>query len=269
MQTIKIPMKRWSGGLAALAAAALFAVAAQAADKQHVKIATEGAYPPFNSIDSDGKVQGFDVDIGNALCAAADLDCEWVVQDWDGMIPGLLAKKFDVILASMSITEERKQKVAFTNKYYNSGARFVAKKGADFDLTPEGLKGKAVGVQRATIHENFLRDTVPDADIRVYATQDEANADMVAGRLDLLLADSVALDEGFLKTDQGADFAFIGPTYSDPKWFGEGAGLALRKGDDALRETLNGAIKKIRDDGTYKTIQDKYFTYDIYGAPDM
>jgi arginine/ornithine transport system substrate-binding protein len=250
----------------AAAAALLWTVGAQAADKMHVKVATEGAYPPFNSIDADGKVQGFDVDIGNALCAAANLECEWVVQDWDGMIPGLLAKKYDAILASMSITDERKQKVDFTKKYYNSGARFVIKSGSQIELTPEGLKGKAVGVQRATIHENFLRDNFPEADIRLYGTQDEANADMVAGRLDLLLADSVALDEGFVKTDQGKGFEFIGQTYSDPKWFGEGAGIAVRKEDTKLRDALDGAIKQIRQDGTYKKIQDKYFTYDIYGA---
>ncbi|MBX6323746.1 MAG: ABC transporter substrate-binding protein [Rhodospirillaceae bacterium] len=258
-----------TGLLATAALAAALAAGAQAAERMHVKLATEGAYPPFNFIDADGKPQGFDVDIGNALCEAANLDCEWVIQDWDGMIPGLLAKKFDAVIASMSITDERKQKVDFTNKYYNTPARFVAKEGATFDFSPGGLKGKAIGVQRATIHENFLRDNFPDADIRVYATQDEANADMAAGRLDLLLADSVALDEGFLKTDQGKGFAFVGPAYTDKKWFGEGAGIAVRKGEDTLRETLNAAIKKIRQDGTYQKIQEKYFTYDVYGAESM
>jgi lysine-arginine-ornithine-binding protein len=251
------------------AAAALFAAGAQAADKMHVKIATEGAYPPFNSVDPSGKLVGFDVDIGNALCAAAKLDCEWVKQDWDGMIPGLLAKKFDAIIASMSITEERKKKVDFTGKYYNTPARFVAKDGAKFDFTADGMKGKSIGVQRATIHENFVRDNFPGADVHVYATQDEANADMAAGRLDLLLADSVALDEGFLKTDAGKGFVFVGPPYTDKKWFGEGAGIAVRKGEDKLREAFNGAIKQILDDGTYKKIQAKYFTYDVYGAPQM
>jgi lysine-arginine-ornithine-binding protein len=261
--------KRLTAMALTAAAVALFAAGGQAADKMKVKIATEGAYPPFNSLDTEGKPQGFDVDIGNALCAAADLECEWVIQDWDGMIPGLLAKKYDAILASMSITDERKQKVDFTQKYYNSGARFVVKSGSDIAFTPEGLAGKAVGVQRATIHENFLRDNFPEADIRLYGTQDEANADMVAGRLDALLADSVALDEGFLKTDQGKGFEFKGETYSDPKWFGEGAGIAVRKGEEDLRDRLNAAIKQIRSDGTYKQIQDKYFTYDIYGAEVM
>jgi lysine-arginine-ornithine-binding protein len=249
-----------------------------------VRVGTEGAYPPYNYIDSDGKLQGFDVDIANALCAAAKLDCEFVVQDWDGMIPGLLAKKYDAIIASMSITEERKQKVDFTGKYYNTPAKFVQHKGAGIQIVMEsgvdtvtdaskvtlnkdGLKGKSVAVQRATIHENFLRDNLGDIiEIKSYATQDEANADLAAGRVDLALAESVALDVGFLKTDAGKDFEFTGPGFSDPKWFGEGAGIAVRKGDTELREALSKAILQIRADGTYKKINDKYFAFDVYGG---
>jgi ABC-type amino acid transport substrate-binding protein len=124
-----------------------------------------------------------------------------------------------------------------------------------------------VGVQRATIHENFLRDNFGDViDIKSYATQDEANADLVAGRVDLVLADSVALDEGFLKTDSGKGFAFIGPGYNDPKWFGDGAGIAVRKGEPELLDGLNAALKQILADGTYKKINDKYFVFDVYGG---
>src|SRR5690606_24761985 len=208
-----------------------------------------------------GNLAGFDVDIAKALCDAAKFDCEFVVQDWDGIIPGLLAKKYDAIVASMSITDERKEVVDFTNKYYNTPARFVARKGANFDISPEGLAGKVVGVQRATIHENFLRDIFPKVEVRAYATQDEANADLVAGRVDLVMADSVALDEGFLKTAEGKDFEFVGPGYSEPKWHGEGAGIAIRKGEDELREALNKAIDQIRADGTYEKIQSKYFDF--------
>jgi lysine-arginine-ornithine-binding protein len=237
------------------------------ADMKKVRVGTEGAYPPFNYIDPDGKLQGFDVEIAKALCAAAKYDCEFVVQDWDGMIPGLLAKKFDAIIASMSITEERKQKVDFTNKYYNTPAKFIAKAGAKYEITKAGLKGKSVGVQRATIHENFLRDNFGDAiTIKSYATQDEANADLAAGRVDLVLADSVALDEGFLKTDAGKGFAFIGPDFNDPKWFGSGAGIAVRKGEPDLLNGLNAALKQILADGTYKKINDKYFAFDVYGG---
>lgn len=270
---------------ATIAALAITLVAGSAsADMKKVRIGTEGAYPPFNFIDSDGKLQGFDVDIANALCAAAKLDCEFVVQDWDGIIPGLLAKKFDAIIASMSITEERKQKVDFTEKYYNTPAKFVQREGAGFKiildsgvenvldvtkvkLDKAGMKGKSVGVQRATIHENFLQDNFGNViEIRSYATQDEANADLVAGRVDLVMADSVALDEGFLKTDAGKGFAFTGPGFNDPKWFGDGAGIAIRKGEDELRNALNKAIKQIRADGTYKKINGKYFDFDVYGG---
>jgi arginine/ornithine transport system substrate-binding protein len=259
-------MRKFFTATIAVLAITLVAGAASAQMKK-VRVGTEGAYPPFNFIDSDGKLQGFDVDIANALCAAAKLDCEFVVQDWDGIIPGLLAKKFDAIIASMSITEERKKKVDFTEMYYNSPAKFVTKAGANTEITKEGLKGKVVAVQRATIHENFLRDNFGDViEIRSYATQDEANADLAAGRVDLVLADSIALDEGFLKTDAGKGFAFTGPGFSDPKWFGDGAGIAVRKGDDELREALNKAIQQIRADGTYKKINDKYFEFDVYGG---
>jgi len=258
-------MKRLATGLIAATAIAALATGAQAQDKRTVKIGTEGAYPPFNSIDTEGKLVGFDIDIANALCEAANFECEFVIQDWDGIIPGLIAKKYDAIVASMSITDQRKEVVDFTDKYYNTPAKFVAAKGADLDISPEGLAGMAVGVQRATIHENFLRGEFPEVEVRAYATQDEANADLVSGRVDLIMADSVALLEGFLKTDEGQDFEFVGPDYSDPKYHGEGAGIAIRKGEDDLRATFNEAIDKIRADGTYEAIAEKYFEFDVYG----
>ena len=251
---------------AALLAALVAAAGTAAADTKKVTLGTEGAYPPFNWIDANGDLQGFDIDIGNALCAAAGLECTWAVQDWDGIIPGLLAKKYDAIVASMSITEERKKKVDFTSKYYSTPAKFVRMKGSGIEISDEGLDGKAVGVQRATIHENFLRDNYGDTvTIKAYATQDEANLDFVAGRVDLLLADSVALLEGFLNTPDGHDAEFAGPDFTDPRWFGEGAGIAVRKGDSALLNALNGAIETIHADGTYKTINDSYFDFNVYG----
>ncbi len=256
-------MKKLFTAVLAVAAFGLIANSASAGEK--VRIGTEGAYPPFNSIDSSGKLIGFDIDIADALCAAAKFDCEFVVQDWDGMIPGLLAKKYDAVIASMSITEERKKKVDFTGKYYNTPAKFIARKGAGFTITPEGLAGKSVGVQRATTHENFIRDNFPGMDVRVYATQDEANADLVAGRVDLGHADSVALMEGFINTDAGKGFEFVGPDFNVPQWHGDGAGIAVRKGEDELRMALDKAIDQIRADGTYKAINAKYFDFDVFG----
>lgn len=257
-------MRRLFNILVAVLAVGVMAGAAQAGQK--VKIGTEGAYPPFNSIDKDGKLVGFDIDIANALCDAAGFECEFVVQDWDGIIPGLLAKKYDAIIASMSITDERKQKVDFTNKYYNTPAKFFARKGSGLEVSPDGLKGKVIAVQRATTHENFLNDNYGKiVTVKAYATQDEAYLDLVSGRADAGIADSVAVMDGFLGTDQGKDFEFIGPDFSDPKWFGEGAGIAIRKGEGDLLNAFNAAIAKIRADGTYAKINAKYFDFDVYG----
>jgi arginine/ornithine transport system substrate-binding protein len=231
------------------------------------RIGVEGAYPPFSEVAPDGQLRGFDIDIAHALCRAMEVECELIQQDWDGIIPALLARKYDAILASMSITEERKQRVDFTDKYYHTPARFVGRKGVDVEISKDGLAGKKVGVQRATTHDTYLSDNFEGVvEIVRYGTQDEANLDLAAGRVDLLLADSVALAEGLLNTPSGADFEFKGGPINEPRWFGEGAGIALRKGEDELREMFNAAIRKIREDGTYDEIQRRYFNFDVYGS---
>ncbi len=238
----------------------------QAKDWNKIRFGVEGAYPPFSFVTPEGQLAGFDIDIAKALGAAMGAEVELIAQDWDGIIPALLAKKYDAIIASMSITEERKKKVAFTNKYYQTPAKFVCKKGAIKEFSKEAIKGKSVGVQRATIHDRYLTDNYgKDVTVKRYGTQDEAYLDIKSGRLDLLLADSVALSDGFLKKPEGADFQFIGPDFTDEGWFGVGAGIALRKADTDLVEKLNAAIEKIRGDGTYKKVQDKYFDFNVYG----
>ncbi len=245
----------------------LAAGSVQAKDWKKVRIGVEGAYPPFSSVTPDGKLVGFDIDIALALCEAMGAECKLVAQDWDGIIPALLARKYDAIIASMSITEERLKKVNFSNKYYNTPAKFVTKKGAIPEFSKAVIKGKTVGVQRATIHDKYLTDNYgKDVTIKRYGSQDEAYLDLTAGRCDLLLADSIALSDGFLKKPEGANYTFVGPDLSDPKWFGKGAGIAIRKQDTDLVEKFNAAIKKIRADGTYKKIQDKYFDFNVYGA---
>ncbi len=239
--------------------------AVQANDWKEVRIGVEGAYPPFSSVTQSGQLVGFDIDIAIELCKTIGASCSLVPQDWDGIIPALLARKYDAINASMSITEERKKKVAFTGKYYSTPARFVRKKGSDIEISKSGLAGKTVGVQRATIHDNFITGEFGDSvTVKRYATQDEAYLDAVAGRIDLLLADAVAMDDGFLSTEQGADFEFVGPNYTDPKYFGEGSGIAIRKQDTELVEMFNKAIQTIRANGRYKAVNDKYFDFDIY-----
>ena len=149
-------MKKFATIALAAAALAMVAGVATAQDMKKVRIGVEGAYPPFSWVEPDGTLKGFDIDIALALCKQMGAECELVQQDWDGIIPALLARKYDAIVASMSITEERKKKVAFSNKYYSTPAKFVRKKGSGIEITKEGLKGKAVGVQRATIHDNFI-----------------------------------------------------------------------------------------------------------------
>ena len=235
-------------------------------DWDKIRIGVEGAYPPFSSVDKDGTLKGFDIDIALALCKEIGAECVLVPQDWDGIIPALLARKYDAIIASMSITEERKKKVAFSDKYYSTPAKFAHKKGSGITISKAGLKGKTVGVQRATIHDNFITAEFGDSvSIKRYGTQDEAYLDAIAGRIDLLLADSIAMDEGFLKTDKGKGWEFVGPGYSDPKYFGVGAGIAVRKGDRELAKLFSLAIKVIRSNGVYHMINGRYFgANDIY-----
>lgn len=239
---------------------------AVAKEWKKVRIGVEGAYPPFSYVKPDGELAGFDIDIAKALGEAMGAEVVLVPQDWDGIIPALLARKYDAIIASMSITEERKKKVAFTNKYYQTPAKFICKKGSIPTFSREAIKGKSVGVQRATIHDKYLTDNYgKDVSIKRYGTQDEAYLDLVAGRVDLLLADSVALSDGFLQKPEGKDYTFVGPDLSDPKWFGDGAGIAIRKQDKDLVELFNKAIDTIRSNGVYKKIQDKYFDFNVYG----
>ena len=244
-------------------AAVLFLAGPVQAEITHVKMGTEGAYPPFNNINEEGKLVGFDIDIGNALCDAMDVTCEWVTSDWDGIIPALLAKKFDTIMASMSITEERKEKIAFTDKYYTSPVRFIRRKGTD--ASPEDISGAVVGVQSATVSENLVQGRFPDAEVKTYAEQEQANLDLTSGRVDLVAADAFVLMD-FVDSEAGNDVEFVGPSYTDEEYLGEGIGIGVRKEDDELRKMLNEAIKQIREDGTYQKINAQYFDFDVYGG---
>lgn len=248
--------------LALLASAT--AVVAQEARK--IKIGAEGAYPPFSQIGTDGKLKGFDIDIANALCEQMKAQCTLVQQEFDGLIPSLQAKKIDAVIASMSITDERKKVVEFSDKYYHTPARFVGRKGAALTATVAGMKGKRIGVQRTTTHDRFATDTFKESEIVRYAKQDDVFLDLASGRLDAVMVDQVAASQGFLLLPTSGDFAFFGPVYIEPKYFGAGAGIGLRKTDTALRDEFNAAIKAIRANGVYKKVNDKYFDFDIYGG---
>jgi lysine-arginine-ornithine-binding protein len=250
-------MQNYKNILLAAFATLAFGSSAVAADK--LKIGTEGAYPPFNLIDASGQVGGFDVDIAQALCAQMKVECEVVTSDWDGIIPALNAKKFDAIVASMSITEERKAAVDFTAPYYTNKLQFIAPKSADFKTDKAGLQGKVIGAQRATMAGTWLEDNLGDVvEIKFYDTQENAYLDLTSGRLDGVLADKFVNWE-WLKSNAGQDFEFKG----EPVFDNDKIGVAVRKGDP-LQVQLNAALQAIVADGTYQKINAKYFPFSIY-----
>lgn len=245
-----------------VAAALCTAVAAPALA---LELCVEGAYPPFSETAADGSIVGFDIDIGQALCKQMGETCTLVKVDWDGIIPALLEKKCDAIVASMSATEERKQVIDFSTKYYNVPNRFLGKADSGLTDTPEGMAGKTVGVQRGTIHQAYMEAKYPDTELQLYGTHDEMLLDLQAGRIDAVMSDVLAEDQ-FLKSPDGAGYGFIGGDHYDPAIHGPGASIGVRKEDTELRDKFSAAIAAIRADGTYEAIQKKYFAFDVYGS---
>ena len=253
--------------LSALFAACLLTTPVTAKEWKTVRFGVEGAYPPFSWTDASGEIKGFDIDLAHALCQQMAVKCELVAQDWDGMIPALLSRKYDAIIAAMSITDERRKKVDFTAKYAHIPNRFVAAKGTTLELTPAGMAGKRIGVQRATTHDKYLTDNFgSDVTIVRYGNADEAYLDLKAGRVLALLADASAIDQGLLSKAGGDKFEYVGPALTDRQWFGDGMGIAVRKGDQDLKAKLDEAIKTLRANGKHQEINQKYFKYDIYGG---
>lgn len=241
------------------AAVTLMAGMASAAD---LNICVEGAYPPFSFTTDSGAVEGFDVDIANALCKQMELTCDMVQVDWVGIIPALLERRCDAIIASMSITEERRKVIDFSTKYYNTPARFVGPEGMGI----EDLKGKIVGVQRASLHQRFVLDTFPNVTLDLYDTQDGAFDALAAGEIDAIMSDSIAIYDAFLNTPAGSGYDYFGPEYSDPEYHGIGAAVAVRQGEKDLRNAFSHAIGVIRSTGEYQKINAKYFSFDIFGG---
>jgi lysine-arginine-ornithine-binding protein len=224
-----------------------------------VTIATEGAYPPFNMKNAKGELTGFDVEIADALCKAMDRPCKIVSQDWDGIIPGLLAKKYDAIIASMSITAERQRKVAFTAPYYSNYLRLITKKGSGILPTRESLKGKRVGAQRATISAQYAEDNFRKvATVKVYDTQEAAYLDIQAGRLDAIVTD-IYPGHDWLQKPENSDYTFSG----EPVDINDKIGIAVRKQDKRLKSALNQALKAIVESGEYQRINANYFPFSI------
>ena len=247
----------------ALLAAALLGTAA-AAETVKVGVASE-PYPPFTVPDAAGNWSGWEVDVMNAICKAEGMDCVVTPVAWDGIIPSLTSGQIDAIMSSMSINEERQKTIDFSDKYYNTPTIVIAAKGSGLAATDESLKGKILGVQVSTIHQAYAQAHFPDAQIKAYQTQDEANQDLVSGRLDAVQADSIALTD-FLKTDAGACCESVGAVPDDQAILGKGVGVGVRKGDDALKAKFDAGIKAIRENGEYDAISKKYFESSIYGS---
>jgi octopine/nopaline transport system substrate-binding protein len=259
--------------------------AAVAKDWTTVRIATEGAYPPWNSTDSSGQLIGFEVDLANDLCERMQVECEIVAQDWEGIIPALTAGKYDVIMAGMSITDERMEVISFTDSYAREPNYFAALKDSDLasyqtdldqadldevdsgeqaaiDDLKQALDGKTVGVQVATTHANFLDQYLGDAvDIRAYDTQENLDLDLQAGRVDAALA-SAAYWQPLMETEKGEDFVLIGPGF-DGGPFGKGVGVGVRKEDTDLVEMFNKAIGEAKADGTINRLAQQWFGFDV------
>ena len=265
--------------LSSIAALAIFFSSAQA---DSIRIGTEGAYPPWNAKDESGKLIGFEVELANFLCIYMKADCTIVEQDWDGMIPGLLMKKYDAIMAGMSITDERMKTINFSQGYADEVASLAVMKGSPLEGmdTPKGinlskggsdvkkalktltaaLAGKTIGVQTATIHQNFLESgDVGTVKIRTYKTQDEVNLDLAAGRIDAALAAAVAFTDYAEKS--GKPVVLVGPTFSGGA-FGNGVGVGIRKGDTALLKRFNKAIDQARKSGKIRELAIKWFGFD-------
>jgi arginine/ornithine transport system substrate-binding protein len=252
--------------LATIAGAALAAglTTSTFAQSEKLRVGVEGNYPPFSMIAPDGKLQGFDIDIANAVCAEMKVECTFVQQEFDGIIPALNAKKFDLIVASMTITEARKKSVDFSDPYYDVPSRFVAKQGAFADHSPASLKGKKIVVLRNSPRAAYLAENYKESEVVLAGKETEVYMELAVGRADVAFGSSVVSAEAFLKKPEGKGFAQVGPAIRIGG--GSGVGIAVRKDDTALVGKINAALKAIKANGTYKKLADKYFDFDISGS---
>lgn len=249
--------------IALLAVGSTLSLTAQAVD---LKVAIDPTYEPFTYKTADGKPTGFDVDIANAICAEMKRNCVFVEQVWDSMIPGLQARKYDVVISSLSITDERKRVIDFSDRYYKTPSAIVVKKGTAY-ANPASLKGKRIGVLKGSTQEKWAMGELKPAGVTVvpYEAQDQVYLDIKAGRLDGTVADKVEVHGGFLRKPEGKDYSYVGPDQYETKYYGDGIGIGMRKGQKDLKDQINKAIKTIRSNGTYNTIAKKYFDFDPYG----
>jgi histidine transport system substrate-binding protein len=233
-----------------------------------IRFGVDPSYPPFESKAASGELVGFDIDLGKALCAKLNAQCQWVENDFDGMIPALRARKIDAVLSDMSVTDKRLQQIDFTDRISYSPTRMVAKVGSNLQPNPDSLKGKSVGVEQGTVQETYARAYFEPNGVKVvsYQNQDQVYEDLKSGRLDAALQDGVQAGYGFLRTPQGEGYAFAGPEIKDDKILGAAAAIGVRKTDGDLKEALNRALAELKKEGTYQKLAAKYF--DLSAVPD-
>ncbi|MFG6457050.1 transporter substrate-binding domain-containing protein [Roseateles sp. BYS96W] len=251
-----------------LALAAPLALAGTAwgqASPLRLKVGVAVGYAPFSEVGSDGQLRGFEIDLAQALCRHMALQCVPVILEFDSLIPALESRQIDVLMASMSITPERLQRIGFSSPYYFSPVRMVVRQGSGVEVSTAGLKGRRIGVERGTIHERFLAEQFKDSRVLRYATQDQAFLDLKAGRLDATLVDAVIAQFGFLNQSDGRGFTFAGPDFGrNERYYGKGIGVGLRKADlPTLGRRIDGALAALRGSGALKTLNDRYFSFDL------
>ncbi len=255
--------------LAAIAfVACTFSVSAQA---ETLRIGMECTYAPFNYRTAEGELSGYDVDVAKGVAGILGADIEFVCQKWDGMIPALLANKFDLIVASMSITEKRKEKIDFSGPYRISVGRLVGRKQGNFNLfngdgsvNPASFKGVKVGLERATTYENWFKAKVPNAEILYYDSNEAMYLDLMNGRTDVIMTNPMKAHLKFLSKEDGAGFEFVSPAIDEVEYFGVGVGIGIRKGNEELLKRINAALIQLRDDGSLERYALKIFPFPIH-----
>ncbi len=231
------------------------------ADVRDIRIGVDVPYEPMEFRTPDGELTGFDIELGNALCAEIGIQCEWVVQGWDGIIPGLMARKYDAIMSSMTINDQRREQVLFSDPYFTPPSAWFAPADVEIDSPDsESLDGMSIGVQRGTLQDNYVTDMYGDvADVNRYATADDMVLDMDAGRLDIAFLD-FPVGKATLLDSEAGDYKTVGEKITEPKeYFGDGFGIAFRQRDRELAEAFNEALSTLRENGTYDEIEAKYF----------
>ncbi len=255
-----------------LAAVAVLALGVpQTASAETLRVGMECTYAPFNFKNASGELDGYDVDVAEGVAGLIGADLEFVCQKWDGMIPALLANKFDLVVASMSITDKRLKKMDFSDTYRISVGRLVGRKNAGFNLfddagkpIPANFAGLKVGLERATTYSDWFENELPEANVVLYDTNEALYLDLVNGRTDMIMTNPMKAHLRFLSKEDGAGFEFVSPQIDERKYFGIGVGIGLRKGNDALKARLNGALKTLTDDGSLEKYALKYFPFAIH-----